>query len=102
MSQHAAFLSAIRENPDDDTPRLAFADWLTENGEAERGEFIRVQVSRSRLPADDPGAERVARPRTAIDTRSPLEVGRGAARVANGPLPAWLRGIRLGHGNAPH
>src|SRR5262249_53214424 len=44
MSQYAAFLAAIRENPDDDTPRLAFADWLAENGEPERGELIRAQV----------------------------------------------------------
>ena len=27
-----AFLRAICENPDDDTPRLVFADWLTEQG----------------------------------------------------------------------
>src|SRR5262245_2491279 len=53
MSQHAAFLSAIRENPDDDTPRLAFADWLTETGNPDRGELIRVQIERSRVPVDD-------------------------------------------------
>jgi uncharacterized protein (TIGR02996 family) len=53
MSQQAAFLSAIRDNPDDDTPRLAFADWLTENGSPEHGEFIRIQAERARLPADD-------------------------------------------------
>lgn len=39
----AAFLQAIRDNPADDTPRLVYADWLDEHGEAERAEFIRVQ-----------------------------------------------------------
>src|SRR5262249_34905741 len=29
--------------PDDDTPRLVLADWLEENGEPERAEFIRIQ-----------------------------------------------------------
>lgn len=29
-------LRAILENPEDDTPRLMYADWLDENGFAER------------------------------------------------------------------
>ena len=43
MNEKAALLSAIRETPDDDTPRLVFADWLQENGEEERAEFVRIQ-----------------------------------------------------------
>ena len=38
-----ALLAAILANPDEDTPRLVYADWLEENGEPERAEFIRVQ-----------------------------------------------------------
>jgi uncharacterized protein (TIGR02996 family) len=37
-----AFLQDILENPDDDTPRLIYADWLTDRGDP-RGEFIQVQ-----------------------------------------------------------
>jgi|GEM_PF-2289826 len=37
------FLSAIKANLEDDTPRLVFADWLQENGDEERAEFIRLQ-----------------------------------------------------------
>jgi uncharacterized protein (TIGR02996 family) len=37
-----AFLRAVCSAPDDDTPRLVFADWLDEHGEAKRAEFIRV------------------------------------------------------------
>jgi uncharacterized protein (TIGR02996 family) len=48
MSDEAAFLRAICEQPDEDTPRLAFADWLTEHDRPERAEFIRVQCERSR------------------------------------------------------
>lgn len=43
----AAFLAAIRDDPDDDLPRLAYADWLDEQGRGERAEFIRVQIELS-------------------------------------------------------
>jgi uncharacterized protein (TIGR02996 family) len=39
----ASFLRSIAKEPDDDTSRLVFADWLEERGEAARAEFIRVQ-----------------------------------------------------------
>lgn len=43
-----AFLQAIIDRPDDDTPRLIFADWLDERGrpgDADRAEFIRLQCA---------------------------------------------------------
>ncbi len=40
---HAAFLQDIREHPDDDAPRLVYSDWLADNGDEARGEFIRAQ-----------------------------------------------------------
>ena len=43
MSDEDALLAAIRAHPDEDTPRLIYADWLQENGHAERAEFIRLQ-----------------------------------------------------------
>lgn len=46
MNQRLALLSAISAVPDDDLPRLVFADWLEENGttdaDAARVEFIRL------------------------------------------------------------
>ena len=51
-SDRAAFLRAIAEQPDDDLPRLVFADWLDEHGEPERAEFIRVQCELARGPSD--------------------------------------------------
>jgi uncharacterized protein (TIGR02996 family) len=50
MSDELALLGAIIAHPDEDTPRLIFADWLQENGQPERAEFIRVQIELSRLP----------------------------------------------------
>lgn len=37
-------LNAILEDPADDMRRLVYADYLAENGEEERAEFIRAQV----------------------------------------------------------
>jgi uncharacterized protein (TIGR02996 family) len=48
-----AFLRAIKESPEDDTPRLIFADWLEEQGDP-RGEFLRLQCALARLGEDDP------------------------------------------------
>ena len=53
MSEREAFMRAICENPDDDTPRLVFADWLQEHDEEERAEFIRVSIEVARLSTDD-------------------------------------------------
>jgi uncharacterized protein (TIGR02996 family) len=50
MSEREALLAAIKANPDDDTVRLVFADWLDEHGgERDRdwASFIRVSVRRS-------------------------------------------------------
>ena len=43
------FLDAIIANPADDNVRLVFADWLQENGQEERAEFIRVQCELATL-----------------------------------------------------
>jgi uncharacterized protein (TIGR02996 family) len=48
MTHDEAFLAAIREQPDDDGPRLVYADWLDDHGQADRAEFIRVQCERAR------------------------------------------------------
>lgn len=45
-----AFWDEIIAYPDDDGPRLVYADWLEERGDP-RGEFIRVQCARARCPS---------------------------------------------------
>jgi uncharacterized protein (TIGR02996 family) len=47
-----AFIQAIIESPEEDTPRLVYADWLEERGDP-RGEFVRVQCLLATLAADD-------------------------------------------------
>lgn len=58
MSDHDAFLHTIRDHPADDTARLVFADWLTENGDPDRGEFIRVQCELARTSPHEEADER--------------------------------------------
>jgi uncharacterized protein (TIGR02996 family) len=47
-----AFLQDIREHPDDDTPRLVYADWLDDHGDPRRAEFIRLQCRLAALGED--------------------------------------------------
>jgi uncharacterized protein (TIGR02996 family) len=47
-----SWLDACADHPDDDLRRFAFADWLDEHGDADRAEFIRLQVALSRLPQE--------------------------------------------------
>ncbi|VTR97168.1 TIGR02996 domain-containing protein [Tuwongella immobilis] len=63
----AEFLDAIRQRPDDDAPRLIYADWLEEQGQFDRAQFIRVQcaLAGSALPAGHP--QRVDWERQAAD-----------------------------------
>ena len=50
MNERDALMRAILTDPADDTPRLVFADWLEENGEGARAEFIRLQIQLERMP----------------------------------------------------
>lgn len=43
MREDESLLQTVIEHPDDDYPRLCYADWLEEHGQQERAEFIRVQ-----------------------------------------------------------
>jgi len=47
LSQHEAFLRAIFDNPEDDTARLVYADFLEEHGNEAHAELIRVQCELS-------------------------------------------------------
>jgi uncharacterized protein (TIGR02996 family) len=51
---HASLLAAILEAPDDDAPRLVYADWLEEQGDADRAEFIRLQCRLAQRERDGP------------------------------------------------
>ncbi|WP_029630347.1 TIGR02996 domain-containing protein [Zavarzinella formosa] len=52
-AEEAAFLELVCASPEDDVPRLVFADWLDERDDP-RGEFIRIQCALARLSPADP------------------------------------------------
>lgn len=56
MNDRLALMAAIVANPDEDTPRLALADWLQEHGDDHdraRAEHIRLQIECDRFPYGD-------------------------------------------------
>src|SRR3954464_14522957 len=79
----AGFWEAICAEPDEDAHRLVYADWLEDNGEAERADFIRAQCELARLPFGD---ER--RTDLQIRERAALEVHRDEWRKE---LPKWTQ-----------
>ena len=79
MDDGPALLRVIRATPNDDTPLLAFADWLDERagGPTPRAELIRVCVELVRLrqqAVNPPGPDRppAARLRRLEDRRADL------------------------------
>lgn len=51
MTDEAALLAAVLAAPADDAPRLVYADWLEEQGQEDRAEFIRTGVELARTKA---------------------------------------------------
>jgi uncharacterized protein (TIGR02996 family) len=60
MMDHDVFLQAILTQPDEDLPRLIYADWLEEQGDIARAEFIRVQCALAPMERTDPGRRELA------------------------------------------
>src|SRR5262245_40022549 len=83
MSEHDRLSKAVLDDPEDDTPRLIYADWLDDNGDPGRADFIRVQVERARLPEGDARHGELAR-------REGELFREGFARW-EAKLPAWAR-----------
>jgi uncharacterized protein (TIGR02996 family) len=54
VNEREQLLAAICAHPEEDTPRLVFADWLDEHGEHDRAAFIREQIALGAIPRDTP------------------------------------------------
>lgn len=78
MTDRDALLAAILANPDEDTPRLMFADWLKDNGEPDRGELVRLQVEAAHAEPFGPTAR---------------ELGAAAQRLLDRHAGAWTRHV---------
>src|SRR5579884_2002891 len=67
MTHEEAFIRAICEAPHDDAPRLIYADWLEEQGQTDRAEFIRIQCQFARLMVTEPKPDMGALLSRAVD-----------------------------------
>lgn len=96
---HEPFLRAICADPADDTVRLAYADWLDENGDPTRAEFIRVQIELSAVVWDsERGRELRDRNQTLLRAHQNAWLGelpgRGAVLWESGvPFGTFHRGL---------
>ena len=50
MSDRDDLFRRLLAAPEDDAPRLVYADWLDEHGQPERAEFVRLQCAMDRIP----------------------------------------------------
>jgi uncharacterized protein (TIGR02996 family) len=73
-----ALMAAIIAHPDEDTPRLIYADWLDEDGRPERAEYIRLSVALANLRYGEPDF---------WDRR--CSFARDATRSSVAPFKAW-------------
>ena len=64
-SDHDSFLRAIISSPHDDLPRLVYADWLDERGDA-RGRFIRAECEWDSLSTTTGSREQNRRNKTKL------------------------------------
>jgi uncharacterized protein (TIGR02996 family) len=85
LDESFTFLNAIRENPDDDRPRLAYADRLEGDGDGDRAELIRLQCELARHTGEDP--RRPGLERRANELRAEYEA-------------RWRAGVRAGTSSA--
>jgi uncharacterized protein (TIGR02996 family) len=83
MSIETVFLHDVLDHPDDDSPRLVYADWLEDNGQPERAELIRVQCELARVPEWASG-------RHLLKARE-QELWREHNREWSAHLPRWAR-----------
>ncbi len=80
---HDAFLHDLCDHPDDDAPRLVYADWLDDQGDAERAEFIRAQCELAKMSVED---ER----RPELEARE-TQLLAGHHNTWARPVGAWVR-----------
>jgi uncharacterized protein (TIGR02996 family) len=66
MTDDATFLQALQADPQNNTIRLAYADWLEEHGDR-RAEFLRVEAALIQQPESEPLRRRIYELRRLID-----------------------------------
>ncbi len=92
MQSPALFMEAIASDPDNDAPRLEYADWLTRNKNP-LGEFIRIQLELAKTIVI-PGVEDEATAK--LKKREALLLKKHGGAWLKESLPEWARQINSG------
>ena len=85
-----ALLAECRANPAEDLPRLVLADWLDERGEADRAQFIRLQLELAGMEWNSPGNDEKSLSAHALLNAHP-EWNEGFGEKV---VTSWSRGTR--------
>ena len=104
-----ALLAAIHAEPRNDLPRLVYADWLDDHGEADLADFIRLQCHRAAgkpdphheaffLDPDVTGTEYAPREKALLRKNEVRWRGRFVDRRGRGSLEGNLRFVRFHRG----
>lgn len=105
---YRGLLDAILESPEDDFPRLILADWLQDNGDEERAEFIRLGIQLATL--DKASAEAVllkelldtlARPIWLLETAAAIDISTEPSRPIGDRSSFMDFGTQTGHWKYP-
>jgi uncharacterized protein (TIGR02996 family) len=99
-----ALYAAILAHPDEDTPRLVYADYIEEHGDSARAEFIRAQVRLAAMKEWDDGAPALAVRCRRLLTEHPewhQELGYGSPTTGASLQPIFHRGFGEHSGFAP-
>jgi uncharacterized protein (TIGR02996 family) len=104
MTHEEAFLIDICEQPDDDSARLIFADWLEDQGEATRAQFIRAQCRLAQMAWDDPERLLLENEERALAQDMNLTLDAAATGSWAKRLPVWMRScsMRFARGFVAH
>jgi uncharacterized protein (TIGR02996 family) len=95
MTPDDAFLADIVANPDDDAPRLVYADWLDDHGQPDRAAFVRVQIELARLRPDTRREDLEARERELLERHEGEWVGRIRDWVAGWSFRRGMLSIKI-------
>src|SRR5262249_11968802 len=86
-----ALLREAKARPFDDDPRHVLADWLDDQGEAARAEFLRVEAEQRHLEYHDPRWRN-------LDLRSDRLLSENASRWLGPLLDAHISSVTGQHG----
>jgi len=99
MSDGEALRRAVLADPEEDTARLVFADWLDENGDGDRAAFIRDQIEVARAEPFSVQARNATRRAGVLLEKNRAPWHRHLRESIQGQLEGFV-GVQVSHAHA--